>query len=346
MGFNKHIAVIRLSAMGDVAMCVPVIRAFVAQHPNIKITFISKAFLKPLFKDIPNVSFFTADVTGKHKGIVGLHQLYKELKKEEITHLADLHNVLRSKIIRFFFSFTNIKIATLNKGRKEKKALTRVKNKIFKQLKTTHQRYVDVFKNLGFTIDITNPKPISKPVLTEQIKQLCGEKTENWIGIAPFATFESKIYPLDLMEEVIEKLSKKENYKLFLFGGKQDQNILESIAKKYNNTISVANKLGGLKNEIDLITHLDCMLSMDSGNAHFSAMQNVKTITLWGGTHPFTGFAPYNQPKEYCITANLTKFPNLPCSVYGNKTCKGYKNAMRSISTKTVIKKIEEAIKS
>lgn len=344
MNSKKHIAVIRLSAMGDVAMCVPVIRAFVAQHPTIKITFVSKTFLQPLFTDITNVSFFEADVKGKHKGVLGLFRLYKELKSNNITHLADLHNVLRSKTIRFFFKFTNVTTAVLNKGRAEKKALTRIDNKVFKQLKTTHQRYVDVFKKLGFLIDISHPEEIKKPILSDKIARICGEKHQKWIGIAPFAAFPSKIYPLDLMEEVIKKLTSTESYKLFLFGGKQDQEVLESIAKKYKNTISVANKLDGLKNEINLISHLDCMLSMDSGNGHFSAMQNVKTVTLWGSTHPFAGFAPYNQPNEYCIIPNLEIYPNLPCSVYGNKVCEGYEDAMRSIQPKTIVRKIENIL--
>ena len=37
----KHILVIRLSAMGDVAMSVPVIRALTDQHPNCKVTVLS-----------------------------------------------------------------------------------------------------------------------------------------------------------------------------------------------------------------------------------------------------------------------------------------------------------------
>ena len=88
--------------MGDVAMSVPVIRAFAKQYPNCKITVVSKPFLRPLFDGIPNVSFFAAEVTKNHKGIMGLFRLFVELKKQKITHIADFHNVLRSKILRTF----------------------------------------------------------------------------------------------------------------------------------------------------------------------------------------------------------------------------------------------------
>lgn len=338
---KTHILVIRLSAMGDVAMTVPVIRALVRQHPNVKITFVSKGFLKPLFDSISNVTFFAVDTNGRHKGFWGLIKLFNELKSQNVTHVADLHDVLRSKVIRNFFRFAGFKVAHIDKGRAEKKALTRVKNKVFKQLKTSHQRYADVFLELGFLVDISKSFTLEKPQLNEQVLALTGKSYQKWIGIAPFAAFSSKTYPIDLTEKVIANLDKL-NYKIFLFGGKADAKSLEPLANKYENVTSVAGKLMGLKNELDLISNLDIMLSMDSGNAHFSAMQNVKTITLWGGTHPFAGFAPYNQPKDFCLLPDLEKFPNLPCSVYGNKICNGYENVMRSISPELVVNKIIE----
>lgn len=336
---DQHILVYRLSAMGDVAMTVPVIRAFVEQHPNVKITVASRRFLKPLFDDIKNVTFFTIDDKNKHKGFFGLYKLYKELKVLGITHVADLHNVLRSKIVGLFFKLSGIPVIKIDKGRAEKKALTRTKNKVFKQLKTSHQRYADVFSKLGFSVDISKPT-FSKPQqLTKEVLTVSGEKKSKWIGIAPFAAFESKTYPQDLLEQVIEELSKKE-YRLFLFGGKIDSAILGPLAKKFDNVINVAGKLGGIKDELNLISNLDAMLSMDSGNAHFAAMLGIKTITLWGGTHPFAGFAPFNQPENYCLLPDLEKYPNLPCSVYGNKVCDGYEDVMRSISPQKIVNKI------
>lgn len=341
---DHHILVIRLSAMGDVAMTVPVIRALVRQHPNIKITFVSKPFLAPLFDQIPNVTFYAAEVKGSHKGIAGLYRLYKELKKMHITQVADLHNVLRSKILRSFFVRSGIRVAAIDKGRTEKKALTRIQDKIFKQLKTTHQRYADVFEKLGFNVNLQDVPPIEFPALTSEVKAITGAKEVPWIGIAPFAAFDGKKYPLPLMEKVIEELSLKK-VQVFLFGGGEKEiSILKTIAEKFPNTTSVAGKLS-LKNELSLIAHLYLMISMDSGNGHFSAMQQVKTITLWGVTHPFAGFAPFNQPADYCITPDVEKFPNLPCSVYGNKVCPGYENVMATIEPSAVIAKVTTILK-
>ena len=337
----KHIAVIRLSAMGDVAMTVPVIRAFVRQNLGVKITVVSRPFFKPFFNGIPNVDFFSVDVKVRHKGFFGLLRLYSDLKKLNIDAVADLHNVLRSQVVRILFAISGKKVAFTDKGRAEKKALTRAKNKIFEPLKSIVERHVDTFSELGFTIDLSNPSFPEKAVLSKEIIQLSGEKNDDkWIGIAPFAQYESKVYPIDLMQKVIDDLASNNINKIFLFGGgNKEIEILNSFTKGKTNVINVAGKFS-LQQELQLISNLDVMLSMDSGNSHISAMLGVKVVTLWGATHPFAGFAPFNQPLENCITADREKHPLLPTSVYGNKKVEGYEDVMRTIKVESILKKL------
>ncbi len=326
--------------MGDVAMSVPVLRAFTQQNPDVKITVLSRAFLKPLFENIRNVTFYAADVSQKHKDILGLYRLSKELRQLNIDAVADIHNVLRSKILRFFFSLKRIKSVVIDKGRAEKKALTSTTNKVFKQLKTSHERYADVLRELDFTVDLSNPEFPSKPDLSFEVQKIIPQDHLKWIGIAPFAQYKSKMYPLDLIETIISKLTDTNQHKIFLFGGGEKEiNILNSLENNHQNIISVAGKLS-LNDELSLIANLDCMVSMDSANSHLAAMQNVKTITLWGITHPYAGFAPFNQPKENMLLPDLEKYPNIPCSIYGNTVCDGYEDVMRSISPEKVVEKI------
>ena len=337
----QHIAVIRMSAMGDVAMTVPVLRALAEQNPGIKITVVSRPFFKPFFDRIPNLSFFAVDVKERHKGFFGLLKLYSDLKKLDIDAVADLHNVLRSQVVRTLFALSGKKVAFTDKGRADKKALTRAKNKIFKPVKTMVNRHIETFRKLGFSIDLSNPKFPQQAVLSEEILKITGEKSNRkWIGIAPFAQYESKVYPHDLTQKVIDGLALEPNIKIFLFGGgNKEIEILNSFANRKENIINVAGKLK-LPQELDLISNLDVMLSMDSGNAHIAAMLGKKVITLWGATHPFAGFAPFNQPMENCLVSDREKYPMLPTSVYGNKEVDGYGDAMRTISTDSVIAKI------
>ena len=334
----KHILVIRLSAIGDVAMMVPVLRAFTQQYPDVKLTILTRAFFTPFFKDLSNVSVFAADVKGKHKGVFGLYKLSKELRELDIDVIADLHSVLRSKILKLFLF--GIKCIQIDKGRADKKAL--ISGEKFIQLKTTHQRYADVFEKLSFKLDLSKPKFPIQSKMNNKTLAIVGNVTLKWIGVAPFAAHESKMYPLDLMKDVIATLSKK--YKLFLFGGGQHEiDILNNFEEIFDNTVNLAGKLT-LDEELDVISNLDVMLSMDSGNAHLAAMLGVKVITIWGVTHPLAGFAPFNQPEDYALLSDRNKYPKIPTSVYGNKYPENYKEVSRSISLETIVNKIESII--
>lgn len=335
----KHILVIRLSAMGDVAMTIPVLRAFTSQYPEVKLTVLTKPFFKPFFRDLPNVSIISAEIKGKHKGIFGLYKLSKELKSLDIEAVADLHNVLRSKILKFFLF--GKRVVQIDKGRDEKKTL--VNGQSFKQLKTTHQRYADVFKELGYPVDLSQPTFPKKENLKEKYIQVIGSDSKPWVGIAPFAAFEGKMYPLDLMATVIEALSK--NCKVLLFGaGNDEEKTLENIANQFVNVINLAGNFS-LSEELDIISNLDLMLAMDSGNAHMAAMLGVKVITVWGVTHPYAGFLPFNQSIDSAILVDRDQYPKIPTSIYGNKFPEGYENAMRSISPNTIISKINTVLK-
>ncbi|WP_344924758.1 glycosyltransferase family 9 protein [Aquimarina addita] len=336
----EHILVIRLSAMGDVAMSVPVIRMVRTMYPDVKITVLTRAFFEPIFDSIDNIALYHADVDGTHKGLLGLSKLSKELRKLGITAVADLHNVLRSNILKKFFRLHKIKVIQIDKGRAEKKALTRTSNKNFKQLKTTHQRYADVFEKLGFPIDLQNHTFPKKVELTPEVLRITQNSTKKWLGIAPFAQYDSKTYPLDLMIAVIEELDKQDMFEVFLFGGgKKEIDIFNNIESKYKNVINVAGKLS-FANELKLIGNLDGMISMDSGNGHLAAMYGVPTITLWGVTHPFAGFMPFAQPVEHAILPNLAIYDQIPTSIYGNKYPEGYEKVMHSIQPNTILQKI------
>lgn len=330
----------RLSAMGDVAMTVPVLRAFVEQNPDVKITVISRPFFQPFFEGIPNLSFFAFDEKQRHKGFIGLLRLFQDLSTLHIDAFADLHNVLRSKVVRTLFSLSGKKTTFVDKGRADKAALTRAENKIFKPLTTMFERHVKAFNELGFTVDLSNPTFPKKAVLEKEIVDLIGEYNQKTIGIAPFAQYDSKAYPLDLMQEVTNSLAENKTHKILLFGGgKKEIELLNSLSKGKENVVVVAGQLK-FQQELQLISNLDIMLSMDSGNAHIAAMLGVKVITLWGATHPFAGFSPFNQPLENALVSDRNLFPKLPTSVYGNKRVEGYEDAMRTITVESVIDKI------
>lgn len=336
--------VVRLSAMGDVAMTVPVLNALLGQYPDLRLTVLTRGFFKPMFSQLTNVTVFEADVKGRHKGVFGLYTLYTELSKLQIDGVADLHNVLRSNILKAYFKLGGTPFFQIDKGRDEKKALTAPKNKVLQPLKTTHQRYADVFGALGFPVDLTTASPLARQKCPEKVYGLVGREARPWIGIAPFAAFRGKMYPLGHMQRVIEELNALDKYKILLFGGGDDERKkLAQIAQSNKNAFNMVGELS-FPEELALISNLDLMLSMDSGNGHLAAMYGVPVITIWGVTHPYAGFYPFGQDPDNALLADRDRFPLIPTSVYGNKMPDGYEKAMETITPDDVLAKIDRVL--
>lgn len=336
----KHLLIMRMSAIGDVAMTVPVVLALRQQYPNLKITVVSRPLFKAFFSSIPNINFYAADVENSQTGLFGLYQLYKDLSVLGIDAFADLHNVLRSKVISTFFKLNRVPVVSLNKDRAARKKLTALHSKKISPMVSLIDRHAEVCKKLHLSIDLSKAKLLDKQSMSTDVQQMTGEKNSKWLGIAPFATYETKMYPLNLMKKII-KLQAQEGCKIFLFGGgKNEVEELESIASISNNCINVAGKLT-FKQELELISNLDLMLSMDSGNGHMAAMFGVPVITMWGNTHPYAGFVPFRQPIENSLLPDQEKYPFLPTSVYGNKIVPDYVDCMKTIEPEHVVMKIK-----
>ena len=317
----------RFSSLGDVAMTIPVIREFLQQNPDVEILYLSRRKFKPLFENIPNLSFYTADFEQEHKGLVGLFKLAKELKSYDFEAIADLHNVLRTKVLRQIIS--SKKSAYLNKGRKERKALIRIKNKIRKPIKSMPERYADVFRNLGFVLRLSNH-------LSENQKE-----KENAIGIAPFAMYEGKMYPIEKMRSVALKIAEN-GTKVYLFGANNEAKELESWEKFNPNIKSIAGKFD-LKEELDLIQKLKLMVSMDSANMHLASLVGTRVISIWGNTHPFMGFLGYGQSMEDVIQDETME--ERPTSVFGKESKNAEKrDYFQNISVESVLEKIQAAL--
>ena len=340
---DPHLLLIRLSALGDVAMTVPVIRCLYKTYPQLKITFVSRPHVAPLFQEFKNFNFYPTDFDGRHKGIKGLWTLFQELKTIPFSAVADLHSVLRVYLLKVFFRLCGHKVKSVDKGRLEKKALTRAKNKKFQPLTPTIYRYADVFRKLGFPISFEQHEFPEKNELPLSLLPLYQASEKKWIGIAPFAAHVGKMYPLDLMQQLINYLQK--DHQIFLFGaGEKEKERLEVWEKAYTNVYSIAGKIN-LRKQLDLMAYLDLMISMDSANGHMAANMGTKVLTLWGMTHPFCGFAPFNQPLDHALTLDRTQYPLIPTSVYGTDLPQDYKDAFRSLDPKTVIEKTLELLK-
>lgn len=323
-GKKTNLLVLRLSAMGDVALTLPVIQSALDSYPNMYITFVTKEHFTPFFDNINRVHVIVAEVKGKHKGILGLFRLFRELKRGGKTDaVIDLHDVLRSRILSTFFRLNGTPVLRIDKGRKEKRELTSKKHKVFRPLKHTTLRYSDVFGKAGFPFVLSNRKNwfnLSAGIQDFLKENNCCPKSQKWIGIAPFSKHPMKMWPIERMKEVISYFDTK-GMTIFLFGGGPDEvRELAEIAGLYKHVKSAAGMLD-LSQEIALISQLDLMISMDSANMHLAWLSGIPVVSIWGATHPYAGFGPLNGNDQYIVQIPFEKLTCRPCSVYGNKPC-------------------------
>ena len=346
---KEHILVIRFSALGDVAMAVPVVWALATQYPDIRITVLSRAFARPLFDDLaPNVSFMEADLKHEYHGMRGLNALYRRLAAKQFTKVADLHDVLRSEYLRMRFNVGRYRVEHIHKHRKLRRQLTSKRKKTRRPLPSSFNNYAEVFARLGYPVDVSRFHSIF-PEGGGNLNMLpaaVGPKKsfEPWIGIAPFAAHLGKTYPPELMEQVIDRLmSAHPKARIFLFGrGEQENRYFSLWTERYQRCLFVGDHCESMFQELILMSHLDVMVSMDSANMHLASLTGIPVVSVWGATHPMAGFLGFNQSEQNIIQIDLDC---RPCSIFGNKTCRrGDYACLQNIPPERIVERISTFI--
>ena len=344
-----HIIVLRFSAMGDVLMTVPVIDSLARQYPDVRITVVSRPWAKAIFEQLPkNVKFVGVDLHGEYAGYKGLNLIGRRLLALQPSHIADLHDVLRTKWLRLRLNLAGLHVEHINKDRRARKAF--IEAPVKEQQRTAIEKYVEVFHRLGFTdlhVDFRSLYPEGGADLSTTLPSfdLSARPERYWVGIAPFAAHQGKVYPRAQLEEVIQQLDNRGDTRLFLFGaGKAESDDLDALAARYTHVENVAGKLQGINEELALISHCKAMLTMDSSNMHLASLAAVPVISIWGATHPLGGFLGYRQSMEDALQcADLTC---RPCSIYGHKPCLfGDYHCMTGIAPETVVAQIEKHLR-
>lgn len=336
---------IRFSALGDVAMTVPVVYSLAERYPQADITVLSRPFARPLFADMPdNVHFRGADL-GCYHGTAGMFRLFRELKREGYDMVADLHDVLRTKLLRAFFWLAGAKVAHIDKGRSGRKGLTRMHGKKLRLLPSSFSRYGAVFGRLGLPVETVFSSVYGKGRGDSSLfAAVTGNPDDgkHWIGIAPFAAHKGKMIPLATVEELVRRLSERHDLHIFLFGGGRDEwETLKRLAGGLQDICIPAGRLN-MEQELALMSYLDVMVSMDSANMHLASLVGTPVISVWGATHPFAGFMGWGQSADNAVQADL---PCRPCSIFGNKPClRGDYACLKAITAEEIIRKIDNII--
>lgn len=343
------ILVSRLSAMGDVAMLLPVLYSVARANPEHEFTLLTQPFLANLLIAPPsNLEAMVLDTKGEERNLWGLCMYIDRLREEQFDLYLDLHDVLRTKLIRTALMLSGTSVHHLRKPRCERKALLRPEGyKDLRPLPSMPSLYRQVFAEAGLEVP-THYGAIreSDLVYSEQLRAQYPEAFEGraLVGIAPFASTESKTYDLALMEETVHRLSSA-GVGIYLFGGRgQEAQRLEEWAERYPNTRSVAGRLD-LGDELALISRLRVMLSMDSANMHLASLVGRPVVSVWCATHPSAGFLGIGQRLEDCLQNE--SLACRPCSIFGKvrRCVRGNMPCRQGVTSEQIVQKISSYIK-
>lgn len=326
----KHLLVVRNSAMGDVAMLPHALRALLAAYPDLRITVATRPMFRPFFRGLA-VDFLEVDLKEKHRSWRGVLQLAREARALGVDAVADVHDVLRSKLFRLSMRLHGVPVASIHKGRCEKRRALG-SGGAFEPLKHSVVRYCDVFRRLGFLFD--DPAPAVKPDCTNPM----GEKSGRWVGFAPFSAHAGKTYPEPLRSRLVELLAARFD-RLFIHGGGGDeQRFAEEMEARYTNVTALFGKVR-FDGEMSLMAHEDCLVSMDSMAMHLASLVATPVVSIWGATHPNLGFLGWGSSPDWALQSDL---PCRPCSVFGAKPCKyGDYRCLHAITPEQVVEKVE-----
>lgn len=347
----RNILVTRFSALGDVAMTIPVLYSLCLSNPDTRFILITKKLPAKIFINKPENLVVEGIDTANYSGIAGMARLACEMRRKySIDAMADLHDVIRTKLLRLFMRLRGVKVRKIRKGRSGKRALTRRRNKVMLPLITSRARYREVFYRLGLPRqdrfdNLFTPKNPSNPSLyASAAAPHTASPDEKWIAIAPFAAHAGKIYPPELMKQVIDSLAARDGYRLFLFGAGETEMcmIADWIAPYKNKAVNMAALRLGLEAELHLLHDCDVMLSMDSANMHLASLVGLRVVSIWGATHPYCGFLGWRQKKGDAVQLDMVC---RPCSVFGNKPCaRGDWHCLRGIQPSFVVERIDHAL--
>jgi ADP-heptose:LPS heptosyltransferase len=337
-----RILVIRLSAMGDVALAAPVLRSLSCRYPGDEVILITRKNFAPFFYSIQGLTLFHPDLDGRHSRLRGIIKLYWDLKSfGKIDYVIDIHNVLRTRLLRLLFALNGVHVSVIDKGRCDKNRVISGKEK--KQLIHTVERYRKAFEAAGFEVDPSLEKALTVPVAAENmVARILSDSVLLNIGVAPYAKHALKVWPEENMKKLLKMISAKRPSRFWLFGGTEEKERLNAFSKDVAGSENVAGSFT-LEQELAFIGKLDFMIAMDSSNMHLAALSGTKVVSIWGGTDPLNGFGAWMQPDEYTIRIPAGELTCRPCTIYGKGECRrGDLACMNWLTPEIVFEKINK----
>lgn len=301
--------ILRFSSIGDIVLTTPVTRCIKKQYPNAEVHYATKQSFKVLVENNPYIDQY--HLLGK-----SLNEFIATLKAENFDYIIDLHNNLRTSIIKFRLS--SAKSFSFDKLNFKKWLLVNLK---INQMPDVHivDRYLKTTESLGV---INDNQGLDYFIPAKDIVQI----NEPYIAFAIGGQHATKKLPTTRIIEICQKLSGK----IMLLGGKEDATAAEEIEKAVG--VNIINTCGkyNLNQSASLVQQSAYLITHDTGLMHIASALKKKVISIWGNTVPEFGMYPYLTEFKIIENKNLSC---RPCSKIGYSKCpKGHFKCMSELN--------------
>jgi lipopolysaccharide heptosyltransferase II len=336
---TEKILVIQTAFIGDAILTLPMLQKLKEKYPESELDVISNPVTSEIFSSSPAVNnVLILDKRGEHKSIFSLTKFARKLKQKKYTKLYSPHRSFRTSLIALFSGIKNTYGF-------DNSSFKHIYKNIIKYNFNVHEvkRDLDL---ISFDYDNNSWKILPEIIIADEQQKkvndfLTQNNLSNAIAIAPGSVWNTKKYPLEYFEKIIDYFTSK-LYKIILIGGSKDETICNSLSSRFKESvISVAGKFS-IVESIQMLKNVKLLISNDSAPTHMGVCANIPVLTLFCSTSPAFGFYPYNEKSSYLSFDDLSC---KPCGIHGYEECPiGTFRCGNELYPQNVISKIEEML--
>jgi len=331
-----NVLAVRFSSIGDVLLTTPLLRALRSRYPEARISVLTKPAYAPLLSHNPHVTEVLEALPDRP-----LRTLARELRARRYTHLLDLHDSIRSRLLRAMVPGS---WSTYPKHRLARTVLIYTKRDYYRDRRPVAQRYFDAARSLGVEPD--------RKRLDFFLSADAEREADSWlaragladrplIAVAPGAAHATKRWPAEHWHLLARRLL-EDDFDMVVLGGSEDVTLAQSIAAGAPERIMNAAGEFGLQETGALLRRARTLVSGDTGVMHMAAAVGTTVVALFGPTvRPF-GFFPYTDRAEVIELGLSCR----PCSSKGGPRCPlGHHRCMLEITPVSVYAAVQRSIR-
>lgn len=313
-----HILVIQTAFIGDVVLTTPLFRAVKENAPEATIDVVVTPQTSQLLIDNPYIRHILCyDKRGNDKGFIRFFKLVKILYKRDYDVALLPHRSLRSALLT---RFANIPVRVgfdVSPG-------SPLYTKRIRYRKNVHEtiRNLDLLSPFGMNSADSTPQLFVNPGDQQKVRDFLKaqriKEDHVVVGMAPGSVWPTKRWTPEGFADVADRLKKRKDAEVLLFGGTKDVALCHSISSMMEKTPVITAGTLSLKESAALIARCQVFLTNDTGLMHVAAALQVPVVAIFGATVPSFGFTPCGN-NHTIVERSL---PCRPCGIHGKKKCK------------------------